>query len=337
MRNLLIALVFLLGIIFLFLHLAEVQEVAATFQNGDWRFLLLACVVQAIWVLNVATSYYVVYHRLGLSESIGRLYLITSAGYFINVVAPSVGMGGIAVFITEARRRGYSTARVMVAGGLVILFDYASFLCVLTLGLIVLYRRNNWTVAELTASVILLAIAIVLTIILYLGTKSADALGRALAWMARQVNRLLRPFLRRDYLSEQRAYGFAQDAAGGLLQFRHNPESLLLPAVLGLTNKALMVTVFSLIFLAFKVPYSAGTLIAGFSIGYLFYIVSPTPAGIGFVEGALTLGLRSLNVPLSSATVVALAYRGVTFWLPLFGGMLSFRFLARKTQHQEVG
>jgi uncharacterized membrane protein YbhN (UPF0104 family) len=70
-------------------------------------------------------------------------------------------------------------------------------------------------------------------------------------------------------------------------------------------------------------------LIAGFSIGYLFLIVSPTPAGIGFVEGALTLGLRSLHVPLGDATVVALAYRGLTLWIPLFFGMLAFRWLSR--------
>jgi hypothetical protein len=82
-----------------------------------------------------------------------------------------------------------------------------------------------------------------------------------------------------------------------------------------------------MMFLAFGTEISIGTLVAGFSIGYLFLIVSPTPAGVGFVEGGLTLALTSLSVPLGAAAVITLAYRGITFWLPLLLGMLAFRIL----------
>ena len=102
-----------------------------------------------------------------------------------------------------------------------------------------------------------------------------------------------------------------------------------MPAALALSSKALLISILFLMFLAFKVPFSVGTLIAGFSIGYLFLIVSPTPAGIGVVEGALTLALNSLNVSLGAAAVLTLAYRGITFWVPLLGGMLAFRWLSQ--------
>jgi len=85
-----------------------------------------------------------------------------------------------------------------------------------------------------------------------------------------------------------------------------------------------------LTFLAFKTPFSPGTIVAGWSISYLFTIVSPTPAGIGLVEGLLPLTLTTLNVPLGAATVITLVYRGVTFWLPLCIGMLAFRWLVRE-------
>jgi hypothetical protein len=238
-------------------------------------------------------------------------------------------VGGLAVFISEARRRGHSSARVTIAGGLVVFFDYIGFLIVLALGLIVLIRRNNLTATELAASGVLLAIAAVLGVLIYLGMRSGQAMGKMLAWMARHVNRFLLLFLQREYLSEKRAYEFAHEASSGLRELRHNPESLVLPAVLSLTSKALLILILLLVFMAFKVPFSLGTLIAGFSIGYLFLIVSPTPAGIGFVEGALTLGLSSLNVSLGNATVVALAYRGITFWIPLLFGVLALRWLGR--------
>jgi len=212
---------------------------------------------------------------------------------------------------------------------LVVLFDYLAFLCVLCLGLIVLIRRNNLNTPEITASIILLLVAIVLSTLVYLGMYSETALAKALAWMARLVNHLLWVFIHRQYLSETRAYTFAHEVSGALNQLRHNPKSLLKPFLLGLSSKALLILILFLVFVAFQVPFSIGTLIGGFSIGYLFLIVSPTPAGIGIVEGALTIGLTSLNVSLGKATVITLAYRGITFWLPLLFGFYALRWLSQ--------
>jgi uncharacterized protein (TIRG00374 family) len=78
-------------------------------------------------------------------------------------------------------------------------------------------------------------------------------------------------------------------------------------------------------FLSFQVPYSAGTIIAGFSFGYLFAMISPTPAGIGVVEGIMPVMLRSLRVDWSQAVIVTLVYRAITFWLPVGLGALAFR------------
>jgi len=84
--------------------------------------------------------------------------------------------------------------------------------------------------------------------------------------------------------------------------------------------------------MAFKVPFSAGTVIGGFAISYLFLIVSPTPAGIGIVEGIMPLALSSLHVPWSQAVIITLAYRGITFWVPLGVGGIAFQILNRETK-----
>jgi hypothetical protein len=75
------------------------------------------------------------------------------------------------------------------------------------------------------------------------------------------------------------------------------------------------------------VPFSVDTIIAGFSIAYLFLIVSPTPSGIGIVEGIMPIALSSLNVNWSQAVVITLTYRAVTFWIPLAVGAWTFRSL----------
>jgi uncharacterized protein (TIRG00374 family) len=327
-RNVIIALIFLLALVFVFINIAEVEAVVGTLQQGDLRYLVLALGIQVVWTLNVAFSFQSVYRALGLDERIEKLVILVVAANFINVVAPSGGLGGVAIFINEARQRRYSAGRVTIAGVLVVLFDYIGFLVVLFLGLLVLVRRNNLTPAEVIPASILALVAGVLVALVFLAMRSAEKLGGVLAWMVRFANRLLRPFIKREYLSESRAHIFASEAAEGLGQLRQRPGSLTLPLLLGLSSKAIMITILLVVFLAFNVPFSAGTLIAGFSIGYLFLIVSPTPAGIGFVEGALTLSLRSLNVPLGAATVITLAYRGITLWIPLLFGMIAFRWLS---------
>ncbi len=336
MRKLIIAIALMLGVFFVIGKFAELQVILDTLKRGILYFIFIAFLVQLLWLVNQAASYRSIYRLFGLTEEIRNLVVMAAAANFVNVVAPSVGVGGIAVFISQARRNGYSSARVMAAGVFFVLFEYLGFLIVLALGLVVLMRRNNLTVAELTASAMLVVAAVAVLVLVYLGVRSSRRLGDLLAWFARRINRLLWPLLRHDYLSEARAHAFAMDMATGLHEVRNQRESLIFPAVLAVSSKILLILILLLMFLAFEVPFTLGVLVAGFSIGYLFLIVSPTPAGIGFVEGAMTLALNSLNVPLGEAAVLTAAYRGVTFWVPLLEGMLAFRWLSRESAYTTI-
>jgi len=329
MRNFIIAVVLLLGFIFVIGKLAELQSIAETLQRGNWWYLGLAFFIELVWIVNCGASFRAIYRAIGIEEQIRTLSFMVSAANLVNIIAPSVGVGGLAIFVSEAHRRNYSPARAAVAGVLFLLFDYVGLICVLAIGFIVLIRRNDLTMVVIIASIILVGLATLFAFLLNLGMQSAEVLGNALAKMARGINRLLRPIIHREYLSEARAHEFAHDAAEGLMEMRDRPKSMLLPFGLALTNKTFLILILTLVFLAFKVPISIGTIIACFSIGYLFVIVSPTPAGIGVVEGALTLALRSMYIPLSDAAVITLAYRGITFWIPLLLGMISLRVLER--------
>ena len=327
MRRFLTALVLVLAIYLIYSRFAEAQQVVETLQQGRFLWLGLAVLTQLAWLVSLAVNYRFVYRLLGMNSSLGELLPLVATSNFVNVVAPSAGVGGIAVFISDARRRGLSTARVTVAGALFLLFDYFGFLCVLALGLVVLLRRNRLDAGSLTAAAILLLLAVALAGLLILGARSAEALARVLVRGARFINRLVFRFIRRDYLSEARAVSFAADVAEGLSALRANWRAYLAPASLGLLSKGLLIGVLFFTFLALQQPFSLGTLIAGFSISYLFLIVSPTPAGLGFVEGIMPLTLMALSVPKASAVLITFAYRGITFWLPFGYGFIAFRFL----------
>lgn len=329
MRKFIIAIVLFLGFIFVVAKLTEIQTIAETLKRGNWWFLGLALIVELVWVINCGASFRSIYRAMGVEEQIRTLSLIVSAANFINVIAPSAGVGGLAIFMSEARRRNYSPARAAVAGVLFLLFDYLGLIGILLVGLIILIRRNDLTLVVIIASAALVGLAMLFAFLLNLGMQSAEALGNALAKIAHFINRILRPFIHREYLSEVRAHEFAHDAAEGLIKMRSEPQTMIMPLVLALTNKTFLIIILTLVFLAFKIPLSIGTIIACFSIGYLFVIISPTPAGIGVVEGALTLALTSMYISLEDAAVITLSYRGITFWIPLLFGMISLRVLEK--------
>ncbi len=330
MRKFIIILVLFLGAALVYLSFGEIETILQTLKKGEFRFIFLALLIECAWFLVSGLTYLSLYHILGLNGSFHKLALMSASANFINTVAPSVGMGGMAVFISDATRTNQSPGKATVASMLYIFLDYIAFLVVLTLGLIVLFRRNDLHPTEIATSAIMFAIAAGLGFLLYLGSRSAKALGNALAWMARLVNRVVRPFLHREYLSEARAHTFANEMATDLRSLPERYRSLVKPMLFAFANKALLMGVLTASFLAFQVPFTAGTIIGGFAISYLFLIVSPTPSGIGIVEGVMPLALSSLRVEWSQAVIVTLAYRGITFWFPLGVGALAFRSLNKE-------
>jgi uncharacterized protein (TIRG00374 family) len=334
MRKLIVILVLFLGGALVILSFSELKTIVKTLQKADLYFLLLALLLQIIWFVVSGLTFRSIYHLLKLKESLQELTLLSIAANFVNVVAPSAGMGGVVVFINHANRREYSTGKVTVASALYILFDYVAFLGVLTLGLVVLVRRNDLGLSEIIASIIMFAIAIGLAFFLYLGARSAYKLGKALAWMAHLINRIARPFIHREYLNEARAHTFSREMAESLSSLPKRWQSLIQPMLWSIANKTLMTVILVASFLSFDVPFSAGTIIGGFSISYLFLVVSPTPSGIGVVEGIMALALTSLNVEWSQAVVITLTYRAITFWVPLGVGALVFRSLHMNVERE---
>lgn len=328
MKKFIVVIVLFLGVGVIVLSFGELENTLATLEKAHLRWLVLGLAFEILWMVNVGLTYQSIYHLLGIEENRDRLTLVAAASNFVNIVAPTAGVSGIAVFANDARRRGYPPGKATLAGALFLLVDQAAFLLVLALGWIVLIRRNDLTAGEISASLLLLAMASVFAFFIYLGYRSADALGNLLARIAHIINRILKPFLHRDYLSEDRAHTFAAEVAEGLSDLpEHSIARLIRPLLQALLNKALLMGILLCAFLSFDVPFSAGTIIAGWAIGYLFLIVSPTPNGIGIVEGLMPLTLTSLRVPYEAAVVVTLTYRAVTFWFLLAVGAWAFRHL----------
>jgi uncharacterized protein (TIRG00374 family) len=330
MRKILLFLFFFAAAAIAVLSLGELKRTWHTLHHADVRFMALAILLILGWTLNDASGYRSLYRLMDVREKFWHLVLLSSATSFINVVAPSGGFGGVAVFVDDAGKRGHPRGLAAAVGALYLFLDYAAFMVILGMGWAVYIRRNDLKPGEITASIIMFGIVLGLGTLIYIGSRSGERLGRILAWLARHINRVLWPVVRREYFREVAAQEFGVEVAEGLSILHVKQRGIVVPFLFALNGKFVQTLILGMTFLAFDVPFSIGTIVAGFASAYLFLIVSPTPYGIGVVETLLPLALTSLGVAWEDAVIITLTYRGITFWIPLILGGISFRILQKE-------
>ncbi len=327
MKKLIIAIILLLGILFIISRFTELQEVVSVVKKGNLLWMLAAFTLLSIWMLVTGATFQSLFKLLDIQKPLLQVTRLVLAVNFINLAAPSAGVGGMAVFFNDARRNGHSTARVMVGSALFLIFDYLGLLTIIFFGLIILSSYKILLGIEILAYALFILFVLALASLLILASRSERILTRILLEVANIVNRLARPIKHGNLIDDDRVIHFCAELFTGVQALRGVRYGWVRPVFLTVSNKLLLIGILGLIFLAFNTPVTPGVLVAGFSIAYLFAIISPTPAGIGFVEGLLTLALSSLSIPIEAAAVITLAFRGYTFWLPFVIGMIAFRSL----------
>jgi hypothetical protein len=145
------------------------------------------------------------------------------------------------------------------------------------------------------------------------------------AWLQRQFNQLAGRLKRKDSSNGKWLEDFASDYTGASTAAARFPIRLAQTLLALLIVHGVSIACLAILFLAFHQPMPLGILVSGYAVSVMMEIVSIVPAGSGVVEGSLALAFSSLGVPWSAAVAVSLAYRGLSFWLPLALGFLLIR------------
>jgi uncharacterized protein (TIRG00374 family) len=304
---------------------AQIRQLAETLAQGRWQWVLVAGLLQAISYLAFAAMFQGGFRAVSVYYHFGDILAVTLASIFVNTVAPFGGASGIVLFVDDAAQRGESPARASAGTLLALMAEYGTFALIVFAGLGYLFAHDDLRTYQLAGSAALLAVVVVLGAALMLGLWRPDRLRRFLDGIRRGVNRanawLHKPAILPEEWASRNAAEFTEAASA--LQTRRREIARTWAAALAMHLFSLASLIF--LFLAFYRPVGLGVLVAGFAMGNLFRLVAFTPQGIGLVEGVMTLVYTSLGVPASTATVISLAFRGLSFWLPLLVGFILVR------------
>lgn len=335
LRRLLYALIVGAAIFYVIRHDDELNLVIQTLWKGDSFWIAMALVAQFGWLIVLSTNLLSCYWVVGVEERLSRIGILVASTNFMQVIAPSLGAGTLALLLADASQRGKAAGRVTTASYLYVMFDYLGLLVVMTIGMIILSANNLLTTFILAGASFIFIVGSVLIMLTVVGIRSAEQLQTLIQWFVRRLNGLLHPLFQKDLIDPEKAANYARDIAEGMGEIRRAPTRLAIPFFLALARKSLMMVILYCVSLAFNASYDLPTLIVTFMVSYLFTIASVTPAGVGFVEGAMAITQTGMGVsPVDSAAII-IAYRGITFWLLALYGFFAIRRIGLYRREQD--
>ena len=249
----------------------------------------------------------------GSSLSISRGAMIALASASFGMVAGGM-VGSSAATYRWMQKKGINPEAATLAGTIPGLFNDIVLICVTLVGLIHLLVVHQLSRIQGISFGLILLFLISLIGLMIWGQRRREnlmALADKISYRwARFSHQIYQPQRTRDWLDG--LFGAVN------LILRGGWRGPLLGAVLNVAFD--MLTIY-LLFIAARHPVSLGVLLTGYGLPLLMgKMAFMIPGGVGVVESTMTALYTSLGVPYSVAVVVVLAYRILSFWLPLILG-----------------
>lgn len=279
--------------------MGEAHQTLAALGSASWGWLVAGLVASAATYVAAAIAQL---GAVGVPLALGRTAAVQLASSFTNRLTPG-NLGGMGVNVRFLERSGLdrpdaigAVAINSVAGAIVHVLG-------LVVAVAVVGRTGVGDIKVPQGWPVLVAVVAVLVIA---GVVLWSPLGRRrIVAPARQAGRNLGDVLRRPTKALQLFGGSAAITGAYILALAASLEAF--GAHVGLAKVAAV--------------YLGGSALGA---------ISPTPGGLGVVEGALVAGLTAGGAASGPAIAGVLGFRLLTFWLPILPGWLAFRALDRR-------
>jgi uncharacterized protein (TIRG00374 family) len=315
---------FFLAVWFIAGHFVEIKDLVKTIAEGQWQWILLAILIQCLYYCLFTFQVINAFDVVEIRNRFKELIFVILSGNFVNVVAPIGGAGGAALYVDDAVRRGYPVGRATAGTLLSMISDFTASGIILLVGLTVLAQGHNITSIEQIAAVIYFLVLFFLILLIFLARLAPEVLHGLMDFGEKIIHMVASAF-KNDPFKKGWANRATTDFVAASEGLARHPYYMFRSIAFGFIGYCFEIVGLLAIFHAFHQPVDLPILIAGYAIASLFWKISITPQGIGFVEAAMTLVYTQLGIPSVKATIIALSFRGITFWLPFFVGFLTFR------------
>ena len=225
-------------------HLTEIETATLPLIRGQPEWILLAAVLQVLYYAVFAAIFKSAFYTVDIKARIRDILPVTLGALFINVVAPTWGMAGAALYVDDASHRGESPARAAAGTLLAQTADFSAFALILAGSIAYLSMQNRLQNYEIAGTAVLVVILCSLAFTLILGLWRPILLMKLLVLAQSGINRLAKKVHRNTVLPDGWAARNAADFSSAAGAIEAHPERLAL--TLGLALVAHLINIISL-------------------------------------------------------------------------------------------
>jgi uncharacterized protein (TIRG00374 family) len=281
-----------------------------------------AWLVVAIASECVALVFYSLLFRrlLGLLRypvTLGLALRINLAGLAAAHLFSAGGVGGAAVTYRVLQKRGMPHSLVLIAVIFQNAFAYLLLFALFAAGLTVLILRGQGgDAATLIATAFVLLFLAGAAYGFWLLAHPSSLRRRAhqvVAWLERRIKRLqIDPAMLDEYLD---------GVVDGWRRLRRDGWGHLRTVGHAAGYWGFDIVCLLLVMVAFHQSVAPDKVIIAYAVANVVGTFSPTPGGLGAVEGVMIALLVGFGMPSAAAVAVVLVYRLINFWLPIPAGL----------------
>lgn len=324
-RKVVIFLLLGVAVLALVARIGQMAQFVAALQTAQVGWVVAALGAQLIWLWLQVEQFRATHQLAGSVQTLKSIIPVALANNFILVAAPSGSLSTFALFISDAQQRKLSQPKVMLGVMLFAVVEAVALSLSIGLALVLNVAGKFFIIASLPA-VVMLSLTLIYILALVLGMRAPDRLERWLIGLTGIINRITGRLFHRDVLPKTTIHQFALTLADDLTQLNRQPTRCWLwPILVAMLTKVSLMGVLALTALAFGQGLSVAVLISSVAVASTLTIVSPTPLGVGIVEGALAYVLAVSGVQTERALLISLLYRGFTLWLPMLYGFVALQ------------
>jgi phosphatidylglycerol lysyltransferase len=308
---------------------SSIKESIGAVSQGSWPWLIPASLLIVLYYWLYAVLYWSAFRCFGVYSAPARLVGLVLGSIAVSVAAPGGAAIGGALFVGDAKRRGQSGAKAAAGALLVVVAELLGVACISIAGIDALLRQ--WaSKGALWGALLLVAFVAAMIALLTIGLWAPDRLQRIIQRFANISDKITARMNLKFRFDEDRRKKLSDDLISCSEALRERPIQAITTLGISMVMFGVLLLSLALLFPAFgENPMSSDgvqKLCAGFVVGMFFWIVSPTPQGIGIVEGAMTLTFIKMGMSRPHALLISLSFRALAFWLPMLSGLFFLKW-----------
>jgi phosphatidylglycerol lysyltransferase len=307
------AVILVAAIVFFARQFAVLRSDLSASQGASWWWLGIALFFQATYYPAYGSIFRTAFTTLGAPITIRQSVSTALRSRVIGIVTPGGALGNL-LFVEQVKKNGHESGKAYSALLIALASDYLGLFFLA--GISTIFLRGAFTATEQTAATIVAGMIATIITVLTLLLLLPNLLARVLTPLEHLLLLIKIP---RGW-----AHRGVETLRQTIAEIWHHRRAFLICLLWSLAAHATNLAVFAAIFLAFHQPIFFSQLLVVYTTAMLLVVFSPTPQGIGIVEGAASALLISFGFATPIALAVVLLFRVYTFWLPLLLGIASF-------------